>query len=63
MYRYNNVQTKHMKEVTREKNRDGNTIIFVQKCDNFTNRMFKYTKEKLIQYKLKKILDNSIKTC
>lgn len=47
VYRYNNIQTKSMKEVSRIENRDGNTIIFVEKCDNFKKRKFKYVPEKL----------------
>jgi hypothetical protein len=56
-YRYNNVQTRFMKKVYKEKNKDGNIIIFVEECNNFIKRKFKYVPMKL---ELKKIA-NEIK--
>ena len=47
MYRYNNIQTKYMKKVDRLKNRDGNIVIYVEKCSKFTERKFKHSLEKL----------------
>lgn len=56
-YRYNNIKTEHMKEVSRKVNKDGKIIIYVEECDNFTPRMFKYYSKKL--YAIKMGLDNS----
>jgi len=47
MYRYNNIQTKSMKKVSRIENKDGNIVIYVEECNNFIKRKFKYTPEKL----------------
>ena len=47
VYRYNNVQTKYMKKVYRQKNNDGNKVIYVEECSKFTQRIFKYSSEKL----------------
>ena len=44
-YRYNNVQTKFMEKVSKQENKDGNTIIFVEECNNFKKRKFKYVPE------------------
>lgn len=46
-YRYNNIQTKQMKKVSRKENKDGNIVIYVEECNNFIKRKFKYTPEKL----------------
>lgn len=51
-YRYNNIQTKKMKKVSRVENKDGNIIIYVEECDDFIKRKFKYTPERL---ELKKV--------
>ena len=46
MYRYNNIQTKDMKKVSRLKNRDGEMVIYVEECVKFTRRVFKRPSKK-----------------
>ena len=55
-YRYNNVRTKCMKKVHKLINKDGNTIIYVEECSKFTERMFKYYPEKIRKLKKQKLL-------
>lgn len=47
-YRYSNVKTKYMKKVNRQKNKDGETVIYVEKCNKFISRKFKIKKQKNI---------------
>jgi len=47
-YRYSNVKTKYMKKVNRKKNKDGETVIYVEKCNKFVSRKFKIKKTKKI---------------
>ena len=42
MYRYQNVQTKYMKRVHRNKNRDGDIVIYVEECTKFKKRSNKF---------------------
>nr|DAX01478.1 MAG TPA: hypothetical protein [Bacteriophage sp.] len=44
-FRYSNIILKHMQEVTRVKNKDGNIIIYVQKCKKYTKKEWKTRKE------------------
>ena len=37
-FRYENITLKYMKNITRIKNRDGDFIIYVQKCDKYKER-------------------------
>lgn len=39
--RYDNVKASYMQKIKRKKNRDGKTIIYVEKCRKFKNRKFK----------------------
>lgn len=55
-YRYNNIRTKYMKKVHRKKNKDGNIVIYVEKCSKFTERMFKFYPKKLRKLKKQKLL-------
>lgn len=43
-FRYENILLKYMKEVTRKVNKDGNLIIYVQKCDKYREREWKTRK-------------------
>ena len=55
-YRYKNVKTKHMKKINRLKNKDGELVIYVEKCSKFTERMFKYYPVELRKLKKQKLL-------
>lgn len=46
-YRYNNIKIKEMEKINIQKDKEGNSIIFVEKCRKFTTRMFKYYPEKI----------------
>ena len=45
-YRYKNIMLDHMIEVNRKTNKDGMTIIFVNRCSKYLRRNFKYTLDK-----------------
>lgn len=57
MYRYNNVRTKYMEEITKKKNKDGNIVIYVSKCRGYIHRNYKYTLETLREIKKRKGID------
>ena len=42
-YRYNNKPLKYMKKYTKEMTKDGQIVIYVNECERFTKRKFKYT--------------------
>lgn len=50
-YRYKNIKTKFMKKVAIKENKDGNKVIYVEKCDKFIKRFFKYVPERLSDLK------------
>lgn len=59
-YRYNNIKTKDMEKITVKKNKDGKPVIFVEKCQKFTARMFKYYPKEIRDKKIKKISAKNI---
>ena len=46
IYRYNNIEKKCMKKVNRKILEDGRIVIFVEECDSFSGRKFKYYLDK-----------------
>lgn len=46
MYRYSNTRTKFMVKINTSTNKDGDTIIFVDKCSKYAKRRFKYFRKK-----------------
>lgn len=55
-YRYKNIKTEYMEKISREKNKEGLIIIYVEKCNQFIQRKFKYYPKKLNF--IKKNVDN-----
>ena len=43
-YRYSNVKTKYMTKVKREKNKDGEIVLYIEKCKKFVSRKYRFKK-------------------
>lgn len=50
-YRYSNVRTKNMKKIHVKENKEGRKIIYVEKCNKFIGKKFKYYPERLREKK------------
>ena len=43
-YRYSNVETKYMKKIKRATNKDGEVVIYVEKCSKYVSRKYRFKK-------------------
>ena len=41
-FRYKNIELECMRKVTRETNKDGNIVIYVEECNKFEKKHWKY---------------------